>query len=134
MPQQLQHTPPNVRPPWVVEIFSRIDMIDSKLNKLDQTEPTLNYVKTKVTAVEHETQTLSTRLTEVEKSTRQLNHTHDDHSIRMDNMKAELACIHDQMKRQTENFNKKIGEQKRQIDKTANCVQEERQQFSEEGN
>ena len=36
------------------------------------------------------------------------------------------------MKRQTETFNKKIGEQKRQIDETANCVQEERQNFNED--
>lgn len=50
----------------------------------------------------------------------------------MDNLKSELACIHDKMKRQTENFNKKIGEQKRQINETANCVKEERQKFNED--
>lgn len=71
-------------------------------------------------------------MAEVEKSTRQLNDTHDDHTIRMDNLKAELACIHDKMKRQTENFNKKIDEQKRQINETANCVKEESQKFNED--
>ena len=76
--------------------------------------------------------TLSARLLEVEKASRQSNDTHHDHKIHLDGLSAKIKNIQEKLKSNTENINKKLAEQKKDIDKATNIVKGESSKFKEE--
>ncbi|CAC5363739.1 unnamed protein product [Mytilus coruscus] len=65
------HAQPNYqqRPPWVDELFRRLDKFETKLNKIDQTDSLVTKLNTKVNKLEQCAKMFDGKLDQVEKST-----------------------------------------------------------------
>ncbi|CAC5370992.1 unnamed protein product [Mytilus coruscus] len=93
------------RPPWVDEMFKRMDKFESKLDKLDQIDNLVTTIKTKVIRLEQGTNSLDERLEHVEKCT-QLSDDYDGQKVKFADMKSELINISKAIKSSTSEVNK----------------------------
>lgn len=133
--QRMSPTSMAQKPPWVDDLFLKMENIDSRLNKLDNIESIVNNMNSKVTKVEYETQILSQRLGEVEHATQHFSDCFDDQRKKILELDTKIKEVNDQINSQSENvkrFNKQISEQKNEIDLTRKKVKDESVKMKEE--
>ncbi|VDI45584.1 Hypothetical predicted protein [Mytilus galloprovincialis] len=133
--QRMSPTSMAQKPPWVDDLFLKMENIDSRLNKLDNIESIVNNMNSKVTKVEYETQILSQRLGEVEHATQHFSDCFDDQRKKILELDTKIKEVNDKINSQSENvkrFNKQISEQKNEIDLTRKKVKDESVKMKEE--
>ena len=131
-PPSIQTISPTIpqKPPWVDELFAKIENIETGLNKLDQIESLVNSVNYKVNKVERETQLLSTRLDEVEKSTQHISDTHDEQINSIKSLKTEIHKIKC-LKGEIDNINVKLGVQSENVKRVSEQVNKQRNEIDQ---
>lgn len=133
--QRMSPTSMAQKPPWVDDLFLKMENIDSRLNKLDNIESIVNNMNSKVIKVEYETQILSQRLGEVEHATQHFSDCFDDQRKKILELDTKIKEVNDKINSQSENvkrFNKQISEQKNEIDLTRKKVKDESVKMKEE--
>lgn len=119
-PPQMQHispisqSQPNIqqRPPWVDELFKRMDTFESRLNKIDQIDSIVTQINTKVIRLEQGSKTIDERLQQVEKSAQLISDNYDIQKIQFNEFKSELKNIQKSLKAnisETQEMDKKLA-------------------------
>ncbi|CAG2201807.1 unnamed protein product [Mytilus edulis] len=94
------------QPPWVDEMFKRMDNFESKLDKLEQIDKKVTTINAKVLRLEQGTNSLDERLEHVEKCTQLISDDYDGQKVKFADMKTELTNISKAMKYSTFEVNK----------------------------
>lgn len=107
MPMPMQHVSPppqntqanlQSRPPWVDELFRRMDKFETKLNKIDQIDSLVTKLNAKVTKLEQNTDKLDSRFDQVERSTQLMSDEFDTQKKSMADFKRDVDNLTKQIK------------------------------------
>ncbi|VDI83620.1 Hypothetical predicted protein [Mytilus galloprovincialis] len=87
-------------PPWVDEMFKRMDKFQSKLDKLEQIDKKVSTINSnlKVLRLEQGTNSLDDRLEHAERCTQLISDDYDGQNVKFADMKTELTNISKAMK------------------------------------
>ncbi|CAG2253542.1 unnamed protein product [Mytilus edulis] len=85
------------RPPWVDEIFKRMDKFENKLNKIEQIDSVVTKLNTKVNKLEQCTERFDGKLDQVEKSTQLISDEFDSQKKSLSEFKREVDKLTKQL-------------------------------------
>ncbi|CAC5414969.1 unnamed protein product [Mytilus coruscus] len=99
-PPSMQHVSPitqsqisQQRPPWVDELFKRMDKFQEKLNKIDQIDSIVTTINAKVIRLEQGTKSLDDRMEQVEKCSQLISDNYDKQKGDITELKTEVNKI-----------------------------------------